>query len=104
MGENKELKALENMVRIGTVSSVNAENRTARVNFADKNNLVSGELKVIKNPPNITVKEIELTYGTETQEHTHEIIISPWLPSVGDLVLCIYLPNGGSDGFVMGGI
>lgn len=114
MGVNEELKALKNIVRIGKVSSVNAENRTARVNFADKNNLVSGPLIILKNSPFITVENTNLTYGVEeaeghthpgiTEEHTHEIKISPWLPSVGELVLCIYLPNGESDGFVIGGI
>lgn len=75
-----ELNALKNIVRIGRVSTVNAENRTARVIFQDKANLVSGPLIVLKNQP------------------------SMWLPHVGQLVLCLYLPNGESDGFVIGGI
>lgn len=114
MGVNEELTVLKNIVRVGTVSSVNAENRTARVNFVDKNNLVSGQLKILKNTPYVTVEKVTLTYGVEeasghthtgkTEGHTHEVKISPWLPSVGDLVLCIYLPNGESDGFVVGGI
>ncbi|MBU5438285.1 hypothetical protein KQI42_09710 [Tissierella sp. MSJ-40] len=86
-------------MRVGTVSSVNTENRTARVNFVDKNNLVSGPLKILRNPPFVTVKETLVIEG----EHGHEVTVSPWIPSVGDLVLCIYLPNG-DDGFVVGGI
>jgi hypothetical protein len=109
-----ELNALKNIVRIGRVSTVNAGNRTARVIFQDKANLVSGPLIVIQNQPSITVHETELKYGVlsaeghthegETESHTHEITITPWLPRVGQLVLCLYLPNGESDGFVIGGI
>lgn len=79
----QELTILKNIVRVGTVSSVKTADLTARVAFHDKqdtegNPLISAPLKVI---------------------HT-----SPWLPSVGQFVLCIYLPNGESDGFVIGGI
>ena len=73
------LTALENVIRAGWVSSVDIAERTARVTFKDKGDtFVSGPLKVLKNPP--------------------------WLPSPGDFVLCIYLPNGDGDGFVIGGI
>ena len=53
-----DLSVLKNIVRTGRVSSVNAGNRTARVTFEDKGQspLVSGELKVIKNPPAEAVK------------------------------------------------
>lgn len=74
-----ELTALKNIVRTGWVSSVNAADRTARVTFQDKGEtFVSGPLKVLKN--------------------------SPFIPAAGDFVLCIYLPNGDGDGFVIGGI
>lgn len=108
------INALKNIVRIGKVSTVNAEERTARVIFQDKANLVSGPLIILQNQPSITVLETELTYGVlsaeghthegETESHTHELIITPWLPYIGQLVLCLYLPNGESDGFVIGGI
>ena len=54
-----DLSVLKNIVRTGRVSSVNAGNRTARVTFEDKGQspLVSGELKVIKNPPFIPERE-----------------------------------------------
>lgn len=99
-----DINILKNIVRIGTVSTVNAANRTARVIFQDKANLVSGPLIVLKNQPSITVLETELTYGIQTESHTHEIVITPWFPHVGQLVVCLYLPNGESDGFVLGGI
>lgn len=108
------INILKNIVRIGTVSSLDKENRTARVAFEDRDNLVSGPLKVLKNPPLVEIEEVNLTYGVEeaeghthagrTEAHFHEVTVTPWLPEVGDFVLCIYLPNGESDGFVVGGI
>ena len=54
-----DLSVLKNIVRTGRVSSVNAGNRTARVTFEDKGQspLVSGELKVIKNPRSFRQRE-----------------------------------------------
>ena len=51
---------LQNLVRIGTVSSVDPDKRTARVIFTDHDNLVSGELKVLQNQPLIVIeKEVD---------------------------------------------
>lgn len=85
MNIERELTILKNIVRVGTVSSVDIENMTARVTFNDKKDadgqpLVSGHLKVIQNT------------------------VPLWLPCIGQLALCIYLPNGESDGFVIGGL
>ena len=98
------IDTLKNNVRIGTVSTVNSEDRTARVIFRDKSNMVSGPLIVLRNQPSITVKGTELTYDGKTESHTHELTISPWLPYVGQTVVCLYPSNGGGDGFVLGGI
>jgi phage baseplate assembly protein gpV len=109
-----DLTILKNMVRTGIVSSVNKKDRTARVTFADKGQepIVSGALKVLKNPPFIPAKDVP--QQTETQSggsgyaefaaHKHDLTISPWLPSPGDYVLCIYIPTDDGDGFVIGGI
>ena len=108
-----DLSVLKNIVRTGWVSSVNKAERTARVTFKDKGQtFVSGPLKVIKNPPFIPAKDVPQT--TEMQsggsgdaafaDHKHNLIITPWLPSPGDYVLCIYIPTGDGDGFVIGGI
>jgi hypothetical protein len=109
--------ALKNLVRIGTIHSVNSASRTARVEFADKQDidgrpLISGPLKIIQNPPLIPgankTQETQPRSGgvgeTAFESHTHELTINPWLPHIGQLVLCIFLPNGESDGFVLGGI
>jgi len=141
---------LKNLVRLGTVSSVNVEERTARVIFKDKNQLVSGELKVLANQPLITIEKwvdgekwnYSAQYSSadrslglgesyvkvapdapdvitvdkkidykcplhgidETKYHKHVTKVYPWLPYVGQFVLCLYLANGESDGFVLGGI
>lgn len=46
----------------------------------------------------------EYTGKLEEKVHKEKITIHPWLPYEGQYVLCIYLPNGESDGFVIGGI
>ena len=152
---NNDYKALINIVRVGTVSSVDVDNRTARVAFADKQDtdgkpLISAPLKVLQNQPLITIEKwdcesaAEYKWEYETQYNSidrvlelgesyvenkynerADIIINrkrignedggvisgrqtvtvyPWLPYVGQLVVCLYLPNGESDGFVIGGI
>lgn len=104
---------MKNIVRTGWVSSVDPGTRTARVTFKDKaKTFVSGPLKVIKNPPFIPAAGV--TQETEAEgggsgdaafaTHKHNVTISPWLPSPGDFVLCIYIPTDDGDGFVIGGI
>lgn len=150
---------LQNLVRIGKVSSVDPVKRTARVIFTDHDNLVSGELKVLQNQPLLVIeKEVDgdkwasvakyasadrgLSGGTitytkavpdvitltksidykkvkeisepgstckkegviDTKTHKHKVTIYPWLPYIGQLVLCIYLPIFNGDGFILGGI
>lgn len=76
-----ELTSLKNAIRTGWVSSVNILNSTARVTFKDKGDaFVSAPLKIVKNQ------------------------LTPWLPFIGQYVLCIFLPNGDGDGFILGGI
>lgn len=144
MEAKKQIGILKEIVRIGTVSSVDVEKRTARVIFPDKDNLPSGALKVLQNQPLITVEKWidgtkweydakyasvdrslglgesytkaapdiiknetpggEIKYAGEIRAHKQTITVYPWLPYIGQLVLCLYLPNGESDGFVLGGI
>lgn len=67
---------LRNLIRIGTVSSINAVNGTVRVLFEDKDNMVSCELPMLSNEYN--------------------------MPSVKDQVLCLFLANGIENGFCIG--
>lgn len=142
--------ALKNIVRIGSVSSVDVDSRTVRVAFADKQDadgkpLISGELKVLQNQPLITIERwydeesdskkwdykteynshdrrlelgesyvknkykdlrdiIENEKNIDGKWHKQTMTVYPWLPYVGQFVVCLYLPNGESDGFVIGGI
>ena len=147
MEAKKQIAILKEIVRIGTVSWVDPDKRTARVIFHDKDELPSGELKVLQNQPLITVEkwvdgakwnydakyasidrklglgesytkaapdvitvERDIDYKCplhgvdETKAHKHVMTVYPWLPYIGQFVLCLYLPNGESDGFVLGGI
>ncbi|MCM1055971.1 MAG: hypothetical protein NC394_10680 [Bacteroides sp.] len=40
----------------------------------------------------------------EHKKHRQTVTVYPWLPFVGQLVVCLFLPYGESDGFVLGGI
>lgn len=145
------LNVLKNIVRTGWVSSVNVEERTARVIFEDKGTtIVSGDLKIIANQPVITVEKwenggkwsYEAQYSSaprdlglgesyvktapdspdvittqknidyqcplhgvdETKHHKTVVKVYPWIPYVGQFVLCIYIPRDDGDGYVIGGI
>ena len=177
----QEAAVLNNIVRVGTVSDVDVENRNARVIFSDKldengNPLVSAWLRVLDNRPLVTlckhIEELgsENKYDYEAYYHSHprdlglgeeyvktapkpdiyknrkivlyekretinengpvictcpgpthgdkcsihgviehklhhqRTTVYPWLPYVGQFVLCLYLPNGEHDGFILGGI
>ena len=97
-----DLSVLKNIVRTGRVSSVNAGNRTARVTFEDKGQspLVSGELKVIKNPPFIPAKgalyNISQYFNVNNSNNTFDFISTKppeiWtdtfaLPTADDVVM-----------------
>lgn len=45
---------MSSSIRIGTVSSVDAKSRTARVFFGDRRDMVSADLKVLRSSPLIT--------------------------------------------------
>ena len=77
--DDNDIQELMHIVRIGIVSSVNNEKRTARVKIPDQG-FVSGDLCVLRNTA------------------------SPWIPEIGQWVLCIFKPNGDGDGFILGGI
>ena len=87
-------KVLENLVRVGTVTAINLDERTARVKFQDTG-ITSGYLKVLSNQPYIP---------DYVGSHKHNLIIKPWMPHVNDTVLVLYLPVFNADGFVLGGL
>lgn len=74
---------ISNLMRVGTVSSINESNETARVTFSERDNLVSYDLPVmVRN----TLKNKDY-----------------WMPDVGETVLCCFLPIGMEAGFIIGG-
>lgn len=66
----------KNLIRVGIVSSVNYSSGTVRVTLPDKENIVTDELPMLSFEYN--------------------------MPTVGDIVLCLFLGNGLSNGFCLG--
>ncbi len=105
------IKQVDDIVRIGTISDINESDRTVRVHFPDID-IVSGWLKVIKSAPFIpgrhTQQKTEEQSGGSGDEafesHSHSVIIKPWLPDIGDTVLCLFDGTFNGDGYVIGGL
>lgn len=100
---------LENLVRVGTVSSVNSAKRTARVVFNDLGGMVSGNLYVLQHSgTGVAVSDTELTYDVggspKTESHNHTAALQHWMPSVGQMVVCLYTPVFNGDGYILGGL
>lgn len=77
-----EERAVFEAVRVGVVSSTDSKNATARVYFEDRDDVVSFDLPVI-------------TKGTmETKDY--------WMPVVNEQVVCLFLANDPSTGFIVG--
>ena len=77
---------IKRLIRVGTVSSVNAAAGTVRVAFAAQDDMVTYELPVI-------------TRGSNNNKDY-------WLPDVDEQVFCLFLPTtsgrGLCDGYVLG--
>lgn len=81
---------LKNMVRLGTVMSVDKNKMTARVKFNDKGGITSGPLHILKRPVYIV------------PEADNKARVTLWTPNVNDTVLCIMIADGDGDGFIVG--
>ena len=75
---------LKNLIRVGSVSAINPEKCTARVVFADRSEVVSFELPV-------------LVRGSLRNKDY-------WMPDPGEQVVCLFLPSGNAQGFIIGSI
>ena len=101
------------MVRIGTVTAVDNVKRLAQVYFQDMD-LPSGWIPVLINRDFIPDYDVpqRTEFEAEPQglkslkklSHKHDLIIKPWMPKVGEQVLCLYEPIRDGRGFVLGGI
>lgn len=99
-----DLNEVKNMIRKGTVQSVNAGAMKARVKFGDKGGIVSGELHILTRRRAVVPGEKDKE-GNKTKTeagHFHEAYITEWLPNVGDLVLCLMIPDGDGEGYIVG--
>ena len=80
---NSDIKhQLSRLIRIGEVSSVDFVKGTARVVFDDYDGMVSGDLPVLQ-------------FNTIGNQDYH-------MPDIGEDVLCLFLPNGTVEGFIIG--
>lgn len=91
-----ELTELSNIVRKGIVQSVDTDRMRARVKFGDKGGINSGDLFILVTKERVIVK-------TE-QGHIHEAYLEQWVPDIGSMVLCLMMPGGDGEGYILGGI
>lgn len=77
-------KQLNQIVRVGQVSSIDAGKGTARVQLPDSGKVISHNLPVL---------------FSKTQDDKFYT-----MPDVGEQVLCVFLPNGLEQGFILGAI
>ncbi|MGI6436414.1 MAG: phage baseplate assembly protein V [Syntrophomonadaceae bacterium] len=73
----------KNMIRVGRVSSINPATGTARVAF-EHQGLVSNDLQVLV-PQTLKNKDY-------------------FMPDIGEHVVCLFLPTGNQEGFILGSI
>lgn len=100
---------IDRLVQVGIVTDVNNGIFMARVKFPETE-ITSGWLYVVQNWPFISdydvPQETESRSGGEGEasfdEHTHDLIIKPWMPKINEVVLVIYQPAFNSDGFILG--
>lgn len=82
---NKDIKeSLNQLIKIGEVSSVDPARGTARVTFDDDDSLVSYDLQVLQRN----------TYDNKDYA----------MPDVNEDVVCLFLPCGSEDGFILGSV
>ena len=130
--DDNDIEELQDMVRIGIVSSVNEKNMTARVKIEEQE-IITGDLKIVQNTPFLVMerKDSELKWNYEADYAQYDrnlgigdrykeeypdilhawkgtsdriIKVYPWIPHIGQWVLCIFKPKGDGDGFIIGGI
>lgn len=75
-------EALAQSIRVGVVVSTNPDAATVRARFQDADGLISYDLRVLQHK---TCKDKAY-----------------WMPDIGEHVLCLCLPHGHEQGFVVG--
>ena len=69
---------IDSMVRVGVVSSIDADRKRARVYYPDRSNMVSGWLYVLQRSS------------------------EAWLPAINDRVLTLHPLGWNTDGYILG--
>lgn len=82
--DNDMNEILNRLIKIGEVSSVDPARGTARVAFDDDDSMVSYDLQVLQK-------------NTIANKDYH-------MPDIGEDVVCIFLPSGSEDGFILGSV
>ena len=78
------MQVLNGLIKIGVISSIDYAKGTARVSFEDDDEVVSYELQVL---------------------HTNTLQNKDYaMPDVGEDVICIFLPSGNEEGFILGSV
>lgn len=75
---------LKNVIRVGKVSSIQPEKCTARVAFEDRGGTVSPELPIL------------VRGSLQNRDY--------WMPDPNEHVVCLFLPSGNAQGFIIGSI
>ena len=99
-----DIVELKNMLRKGIVQSVDQATMKARVKFGDKGGIVSGALHILVTHRVLVPNKTDKT-GDKTKianGHKHEAYITEWLPEVGEMVLCLMIPDGDGEGYILG--
>lgn len=97
-------------LRIGTVTKVDKDKMTARVKFADKDNMTSGELNIMQRPRHVIPRKAIYVDAPEENKtkvaasHEHGAWIDEWIPKIGAMVVCLIVPYGDGDGVIIGQI
>lgn len=72
---SEDITEIEGMMRIGTVIKVSGE--TASVKFEEYDDMISADLPIV--------------YRRRK-----------WVPDLNDTVLCLFMPHGDGDGYIIG--
>lgn len=113
-----DLTELKNIVRKGIVHSVDKAAMKARVKFPDKGGIISGDLFILVRPRHVVptagsesgsiTAEKSLQYDKSdrltTESHAHNAYITEWVPTIGSMVLCLMIPDGDGEGYILGGV
>ena len=102
--EESVINVLKKIIRVGTVQTYYPDKNAARGKFDDKGGIISAPLKVIRRPRSIVPGRSDQEGGKTAiaEGHSHAAYVTDWVPQVNDMVVCIYVPGGDGDGFILG--